>query len=158
MIVEMVLCATVMTAPPPRIGQDSSADQGPVKTATLTKSLDASEPKEPEWRQIEMNIIKLTNEQRVRNGRKPLEIDPDLMESARRHAAWMARNRSMVHTRQAVAENIAMGQRDSQAALRAWMNSSGHRANILNGGNRRIGAAAYRTAGGTIYWCQQFRR
>jgi uncharacterized protein YkwD len=38
------------------------------------------------------------------------------------------------------------------------MNSSGHRANILNPGHGRIGVAAYRTVAGTIFWCQQFRR
>jgi uncharacterized protein YkwD len=36
------------------------------------------------------------------------------------------------------------------------MNSSGHRANILNPGYRRIGVAAYATPEGTIFWCQQF--
>ena len=70
----------------------------------------------------------------------------------------MTRNRSMVHTRRAVAENIAMGQPHSSDVVRAWMNSSGHRANILSAGHRRIGVAAFRTEGGTIYWCQQFRR
>jgi uncharacterized protein YkwD len=64
----------------------------------------------------------------------------------------------MVHTSAAVAENIAMGQRNSAEVLNAWMNSSGHRANILNPGHTRIGVAAYTTPGGTIYWCQQFLR
>jgi uncharacterized protein YkwD len=57
-----------------------------------------------------------------------------------------------------VAENIAMGQPHSSDVVRSWMNSSGHRANILNGGHLRIGVAAYRTDNGTIFWCQQFRR
>jgi uncharacterized protein YkwD len=38
------------------------------------------------------------------------------------------------------------------------MNSSGHRANILNAAHRLIGAAAFRTEEGTIFWCQQFRQ
>jgi len=50
----------------------------------------------------------------------------------------------------------SMGQSSPQEVLRTWMNSSGHRANILNGGHRRIGVAAYCTPEGTIYWCQQF--
>ena len=112
--------------------------------------------KKPAWRAIEINIVKYTNEQRVKRGLKELEIDPGLMKSARRHAAWMARNRSMVHTSRPVAENIAMGQPHSKNAVGAWMNSSGHRANILNRGHRRIGVAAYRSPSGTIYWCQQF--
>jgi uncharacterized protein YkwD len=51
-----------------------------------------------------------------------------------------------------------MGQASSNDAVRCWMNSSGHRANILNRGHRKIGVAGYRTADGTIFWCQQFRR
>ena len=107
---------------------------------------------------IEANIVKYTNAQRARYGLPPLQVDKDLMKSARQHGAWMARHRNMVHTRRNVAENIAMGQRSSDSVVRAWMNSRGHRANILNRSYHRIGVAAYRTASGTIYWCQQFRR
>lgn len=107
---------------------------------------------------IEANIVMYTNQERVRHGLPPLEVDKELMESARNHAEWMTRNQSMVHTSRPVAENIAMGQPHSSDAVGAWMNSSGHRANILNSRHRRIGVAAFRTVRGTIYWCQQFRR
>jgi uncharacterized protein YkwD len=107
---------------------------------------------------IEQNVVEFTNQERARYGLPALEIDPQLMESARQHANWMTLNQRMVHTNRPVAENIAMGQPDSQQAVRAWMNSPGHRANILNPGHGRIGVAAYRTVAGTIYWCQQFRR
>ena len=70
----------------------------------------------------------------------------------------MTRNRALQHTRMPVAENIAMGQNSSNEVVRDWMNSSGHRANILNASHTRIGVAAYRTAQGTTYWCQQFLR
>ena len=70
----------------------------------------------------------------------------------------MTRNHAMVHTSRPVAENIAMGQPHSSDVVQSWMNSSGHRANILNPGHRRIGVAAYRTASGVIFWCQQFRQ
>jgi uncharacterized protein YkwD len=63
----------------------------------------------------------------------------------------------MVHTNRPVAENIAMGQPHSSDVVQAWMNSPGHRANILNFGHRRIGVAAFRSDGGAIFWCQQFR-
>ncbi len=85
-------------------------------------------------------------------------VDRRLMRSARRHCAWMTNSRSMVHTSDAVAENIAMSQRSSEEVVNTWMNSSGHRANILNPGNTRIGVAAYTTPEGTIFWCQQFLR
>lgn len=107
---------------------------------------------------IEQNIIAYTNAERKRYGLPALEVDATLVKSARKHCAWMTRNRNLQHTRQPVGENIAMGQRSSKEAVADWMSSSGHRANILNRSYRRIGVAAYRTANGTIYWCQQFLR
>lgn len=115
-------------------------------------------PKTADLHAIEARIIEKTNAQRVRHGLRPLQVDNRLIKSARRHAAWMTNNRSMVHTSAAVAENIAMGQRSSSEVVNTWMNSSGHRANILNPGHTRIGVAAYTTPEGTIYWCQQFLR
>jgi uncharacterized protein YkwD len=108
--------------------------------------------------EVEQNILERTNAERRRYGLRPLKLDRKLLGSARRHAGWMTRNRAMQHTNQPVAENIAMGQNSSAEALRSWMNSSGHRANILNAGYTRIGVAAYRTPSGTTYWCQQFLR
>jgi uncharacterized protein YkwD len=115
-------------------------------------------PQTPDLHAIEARIIEKTNAQRVRHGLRPFQVDNRLIKSARRHAAWMTNNRSMQHTSAAVAENIAMGQRNSSEVVNTWMNSSGHRANILNPGHTRIGVAAYTTPEGTIYWCQQFLR
>jgi uncharacterized protein YkwD len=105
---------------------------------------------------IEKSIIDYTNAERVRFGLPALVADANLMATARQHCTWMTTYRQLVHTNIGVAENIAMGQPTSQDVVRCWMNSSGHRANILNGGHRRIGVAAYRTPEGTIFWCQQF--
>jgi uncharacterized protein YkwD len=112
----------------------------------------------PELHPIDARVIEKTNAQRVRHGLRPLMVDRRLLMSARRHAAWMTNSRSMTHTTQPVGENIAMGQTSSTEVMNSWMNSSGHRANILNPGYTRIGVAAYTTPGGTIYWCQQFLR
>jgi uncharacterized protein YkwD len=153
--------------PQPAAKTDKSSEK--TKPKTDVKSAEESEAKEakkePEVKvvdgvrlaAIEANVVSYTNEQRVQHGLPPLEVDKELMETAREHAAWMTRMRSMVHTRRPVAENIAMGQPHSSDVVRSWMNSPGHRANILNSGYRRIGVAAYRTEGGTIYWCQQFQ-
>jgi uncharacterized protein YkwD len=115
------------------------------------------QPKQVELRPVEENIVKHTNSARAKFGLASLEIDHGLMESARQHAKWMARSQSLVHTSRPVAENIAMGQDTSKEAVGCWMNSSGHRANILSRGHRRIGVASARTANGTVFWCQQFR-
>ncbi len=106
---------------------------------------------------LEKSVVEHTNAERARYGLPPLQVDEDLMKSARQHAQWMGRNRAFQHTRASVAENIAMGQPDSRSVLTSWMNSSGHRANILSPGHRRIGVAAFQTVEGLIYWCQQFR-
>ena len=137
MIAKLAMCAVVLAA--------AEANPQPKKQQT-------------ELIPIERNVVDRTNAERERYGLPPLEVDGDLVRSARRHCAWMTRNRTLQHTRQAVGENIAMGQRSSKEVVADWMSSSGHRANILNRGYRRIGVAAYRTQGGTIYWCQQFLR
>jgi uncharacterized protein YkwD len=107
---------------------------------------------------VEANIVSYTNEERVRHGLPPFEIDKELMATAREQAAWMTRSGLLFHTRRPLAENIAMGQSHSSEAVQSWMGSSGHRANILNPGHRRIGVAAYHTADGVIFWCQQFQQ
>jgi len=107
---------------------------------------------------IERSVVEATNAERAQYGLPPLEVDDDLMRTARDHCAWMTNAESMRHTSQPVAENIAMGQESPSHVLRTWMGSSGHRANILNGAFRRIGVAAYQTPRGVIFWCQQFQR
>jgi uncharacterized protein YkwD len=126
-------------------------------------SLDAREPtimvaERPvfETSSPEMSVISQTNAQRARHGLAPLAVDSQLMGSAGRHAQWMASSRNLSHG-QGVAENIAMGQTSAGEAMRSWMNSSGHRANILGSGYTRIGVAVAYTSSGTPYWCQQFR-
>ena len=53
-------------------------------------------------------------------------------------------------------ENIAWGQRTPEQVMQGWMNSSGHRANILNASYTAIGVGYYRNAAGTNYWTQLF--
>jgi uncharacterized protein YkwD len=105
---------------------------------------------------VEAKVVEQTNAARARHGLPPLAIDQHLVQSARAHTAWMTRARRLRHTSRPVAENIAMGQSTAQEAVRSWMSSSGHRANILNRGYRRIGVSAYTAPDGTVFWTQQF--
>ena len=120
-------------------------------TATLEETVTA-----PELFDIEKMLLEATNAERARYGRAPLEIDMNLVTTSRRHSAWMASRNSLQHGRYPVAENIATGQATVAEALRSWMNSSGHRANILNSGYRKLGVAGYVGSNGRIYWTQQF--
>ncbi len=129
--------------------QPTPAKPAPEKPAAAAK-LDLNE--------FEQGIIDGTNAQRAKHGLPALEIDPDLQEQARQHASWMTRNQRLQHTSAAVGENIAWNQQTVEEAVNAWMNSSGHRANILNPGYRFIGASAYTATDGSVYWCEQFIR
>lgn len=169
LITKMVLCATVLMLADAQAAEqqprtpaaqnvDQKADQASQPESTAPTGLEEKEVDGVKLAAIEANVVSYTNDERARYGLPPLKVDKELMATAREHAAWMTRTRNMVHTSRPVAENIAMGQPHSSDVVRAWMNSAGHRANILNGGNGRIGVAAFRTESGTIFWCQQFRR
>lgn len=56
----------------------------------------------------------------------------------------------------AAAENIAKGQRTPAEVMNAWMNSPGHRANILSRSVTQIGVGAAKAKNGTLYWTQMF--
>ena len=58
----------------------------------------------------------------------------------------------------AAAENIAYGQRTAQEVVNAWMNSPGHRANILSRSYTQTGVGAAKKANGTLYWTQMFMK
>jgi len=143
--------------------KEATKPQQAAKPKETAKPQETAKPKEPakpnenELFPVEQAIIEQTNAERARYGLPPLEVDLELIKSARAHAIWMTTYQTLQHTRQPVAENIAMGQRDQYEVLNTWMRSPGHRANILNGAFRRIGVAAYQGVHGTIFWCQQFR-
>ncbi|GHU38854.1 hypothetical protein FACS1894105_13200 [Clostridia bacterium] len=56
------------------------------------------------------------------------------------------------------AENIAMGQKNASEAMKSWMNSPGHRANILSRTVTEIGVGAAKTSNGTLYFTQMFMK
>ena len=120
----------------------------------------------------ESEVIRLVNEIRVQNGLKELSYDWELSRVARYKSQDMKDNNYFSHTSPvygspfqmmksfgisytAAAENIAKGQRTPQAVVNAWMNSSGHRANILNSTYTKIGVGY--VADGN-YWTQMFIR
>jgi uncharacterized protein YkwD len=110
-----------------------------------------------------------TNWHRTNAGRSALAIDARLTAAAQSHANDMANRRVMTHVgadrsnggqriwRQGYgavtwAENVAAGQTTPEQVVQAWMNSSGHRANILNDRMVHIGVAAARGSNGVTYW------
>ena len=121
-------------------------------------------------RAYEQEVVRLVNAQRAQNGLKPLAENWELSRVARYKSADMAGKRYFSHESPTygspyqmmrsfgisfrfAGENIAYGQRTPAAVVGAWMNSSGHRANILSSSYTQIGVG-YHEAGN--YWTQMF--
>ncbi|MFD7704679.1 CAP domain-containing protein [Streptomyces caelestis] len=118
-------------------------------------------------------VIDLTNRERARAGLPPLSHDPRLTAAAQAHSADMAARDFHSHTApdggrpwdraaaagsalRTVGENIACGQRSAAEVVRGWMNSPGHRANILEAGFTRIGVGFAGGGRAGTYWTQLF--
>jgi uncharacterized protein YkwD len=120
---------------------------------------------------LEGEVLALVNVQRAGAGCAPLVHDEGLAGVARAHSADMRDRDYFDHTNpdnldpfdraeaagqtNARAENIAAGQDNPAAVMTAWMNSSGHRANILNCELRTLGVGIAEGAGGP-WWTQLF--
>lgn len=131
---------------------------GVLLTASIAQAAETRDVAKVNLHPVEANMIKYTNAQRAQHGLPPLVVDAGLHRSAQRHAAWMTNTQTLRHTSASVGENIAEGQSNSHEAVQDWMNSPGHRANMLNRGYTRIGAAAYTARNGRRFWCLQFLR
>ncbi len=118
----------------------------------------------------ENEVIRLVNEIRTKNGLNTLKADWELSRVARYKSQDMKDNNYFSHTSpvygspftmiknfgisyKTAAENIAKGQKTPQTVVNAWMNSPGHRANILNASYKKIGVGY--VSGGN-YWTQMF--
>jgi uncharacterized protein YkwD len=106
--------------------------------------------------EVEHRLLNAINAIREKYGLKALVLDIQLHRTARQHCGWMANAHNMVHSTFPYAENIAMGQADVDDVMHAWMNSSGHRANILNPNHTKVGLSGYYSPSGSPFWCQQF--
>lgn len=116
-------------------------------------------------------VIDLVNEERAKAGLSPLTEAQNVAEAAGVRAEEISR--SFSHTRpdgssyntaltqsgvtyRGSGENIAYGQKTPEEVMNSWMNSQGHRANILNADYTTIGVGYYQNSNGTGYWTQLF--
>jgi uncharacterized YkwD family protein/spore coat assembly protein SafA len=122
---------------------------------------------------LETEVVRLTNVERSKNGLPALTQNWELSRVARYKSADMANKGYFAHQSptygspftmmqnfgirfSAAGENIAYGQRTPQEVVTAWMNSPGHRANILSRSYSQIGVGLARNKNGTAYWTQMF--
>lgn len=122
---------------------------------------------------LENEVIRLVNVERTKRGLAPLKTNWQLSRVARYKSQDMINKNYFSHTSptygspfqmmesfglrfSAAGENIAYGQRTPQEVMNAWMNSPGHRANILSASFTEIGVGAAKKSNGTLYWTQMF--
>ncbi|MGD6817421.1 CAP domain-containing protein [Metabacillus sp. 84] len=149
------------TPPPeqqPNQGQQPDQNQQPGK------------PEAEDMTSIENQVVQLTNKERQKNGLEPLKADNSLANVAQEKSDDMQENNYFSHTSptygspfdmmkkfgqeyQTAGENIAQGQQSPEEVVNAWMNSQGHRENIMNSEFTNIGIGFNKEGN---YWTQMF--
>ena len=120
----------------------------------------------------EQAVLDLTNAERKVANLPALKVNEKLLGAARAHAANMAKQGKLEHvldgksdsdrTKAAgyesgfVGENIAWNSKDAKATVELWMNSQGHKDNLLSKAYTEIGVAVARNEKGEPYWVQVF--
>lgn len=145
-----------------------------------TEAPDNSHPEQPETpdqgtdsenQSFAMQVINLVNQERAKEGLPALTFDAGIEKAALVRAKET--EKSFSHTRpdgrgfstalteagvtfREAGENIAYGQKTPQQVMEGWMNSPGHRANIMNKNYTKIGVGYYQNSNGVNYWTQLF--
>lgn len=122
---------------------------------------------------VVQQTVDLVNERRSQHNAGPVTCDPKAGRAAAIHAEDLCRHGRFSHTGsdgssmvdrarridlefRTLAENIAKGQQTAEAVVREWMNSRGHRKNILNDDFDRVGIAKTRCPNDQPIWVQVF--
>ncbi|GLZ41005.1 CAP domain-containing protein [Actinokineospora sp. NBRC 105648] len=150
----------------------TSTKPKPTTTTTKPKPTTTTTTKVPGASAEEQKVLELVNARRAEAGCKPLRWNDKLGTAARKHSADMAANNYFSHTSQdgrspfdriraegytkGGGENIAAGQGTPEAVMTSWMNSAGHKANILNCKFGELGVGVAKGGSYRIYWTQTF--
>lgn len=151
---------------------EESQPTGDANAAEANPAEEGKEEKEAnaDVSQFEQEVVDLTNQEREKQGLAPLELDPELSKVAREKSKDMQSNNYFDHNSpnygspfdmmqsfgidyNTAGENIAQGQQTPEEVVNAWMNSQGHRENIMNSDFTHIGIG-YVEQGN--YWTQMF--
>src|SRR5699024_2039485 len=161
--------------PEQEVEQNDNQDQTETPTEPI-ETPEAEDPVEPteevnsNLNAFEQQVVELTNQERTAHGLQALSIDESLSAVAREKSNDMARSGYFSHNSptygspfdmmqqfgisyQTAGENIARGQTSPEEVVNGWMNSEGHRANILNPNFTHIGVGYI---DGSNHWTQMF--
>ncbi|MCF2528575.1 CAP domain-containing protein [Yinghuangia soli] len=162
---ETPAASTPPASTPPETAAPSPRMPVPVPSASSSPPADAGA--------YEEQVLAIVNNERAAAGCGPLQADTGLRDLARAHSADMADRAYFSHNTPEgttpwerasaagvgylAAENIARGQKTPEAVMAAWMDSPGHRRNILDCSFDKLGVGV-RTGSGGPWWTQEFGR
>ncbi|WNI20485.1 sigma-70 family RNA polymerase sigma factor [Streptomyces sp. ITFR-16] len=158
------------TAATPSRKPKKSVAPTPRKTAPAPRPSASAAPPAPTTTTAQ--VVALVNKERAAAGCGPVAEDTQLTDAAQRHSDDMAARDFFEHTNpdgadpgrritdagyrwSTYGENIARGQQTPESVMESWMNSPGHRANILNCSFKDIGIGIHNGSGGP-WWTQDF--
>jgi len=137
-----------------------------VWTDIVPKNPEATPPPaaDREFSATNANLLATHNREREYKGRTGLKLNKTLVDYAQAHSDWMARKNNLKHSDigvllgkfHTVGENIAWNQEDENEVTESWMNSKGHRENIMNRSFGRVGFGVSKASDGSLYWCAVF--
>ena len=136
-----------------------------------TTGVQTTKPENNQNKSFARQVVDLVNKERNKAGLNSLSIDTKIESAAMVRSKKI--EKSFSHTRpdgssfstvlsesgvsfRGAGENIAWGQKSPEEVMNGWMNSSGHRANILYSNFKNIGVAYYVGSNGRTYWTQLF--
>ncbi|WMJ23376.1 CAP domain-containing protein [Paludicola sp. MB14-C6] len=146
-------------------------------TNSISKPAPPPPPKLPitssDFSQFQTRVLDLVNQERAKAGLNPLTLNAKLSSVATKKSQDMADLNYFDHTSptygspfdmmkqfgvsyQTAGENIAKGQTSPEQVMDGWMNSPGHRANILNASFTQLGVGVVKNANGQLIWTQMF--
>lgn len=158
------------TTPP---SEDTNTPESKPETTPPSEDTNTPENKPEADKELTFaeQVVELVNQERTKAGLNAVTLDQNIASAALVRAKEI--ETSFSHTRpngskfstalteqgvtfKGAGENIAWGQKSPEAVMQAWMNSEGHRANILNKNFTKIGVGYYQNAAGRNFWTQLF--
>ncbi|MFE2512963.1 CAP domain-containing protein, partial [Streptomyces naganishii] len=159
-------------SPSPAASTHKAAAPASKRPVRPTPSAPSAPPAQPAPAGAVAQVVALVNQERAKAGCGALTEDPQLDAAAQGHSDDMAARDFFDHTNpdgkdpgqritaagyrwSTYGENIARGQQTPESVMNSWMNSPGHRANILNCSFKDIGVGVHKGSGGP-WWTQDF--
>ena len=151
----------------------STTPQQKPESIPSTPSTNPEQKPSTDFSSYQQQVLDLVNAERTKRGISALTLDSNLSSVATKKSQDMVNKNYFDHTSptygspfdmmkqfgisyRTAGENIAKGQKTPQEVVTAWMNSEGHRKNILNPNFTNLGVGIAKDSKGTTYWTQMF--